>query len=1078
MRSLVRSILLLGILLFVLLSAAPSEAIINEYVEDFFTTQHRDTLNTTALWDVVMGELKLPPYEPTIVGTYNAGGAANGVTVSGDHVFVASAYGGLDVLDISDPTNPAYAGGCGTPGNAYDVTVSGNYAFVPDGSPGLQVIDISDPTNPTIAGTCDTPGNDANGVTVSGDHAFVVDRYLGLHVIDISDPVNPTLAGTCDTPGDAYGVTVSGDHAFVADGASGLQVIDISDPTNPTLAGTCDTPSEAWGVTVSGDHAFVADDYSGLQMIDISDPTNPTLAGTCNTPSRAYDVTVSGDRAFVADGTSGLQVIDISDPTNPTLTGTCDTAGVAYDVTVSGDHAFVADGTSSLQVIRIADPMLPPRAAGDSDVSGEMNDLVIAGDHAYVASSAAGGVAVISISDPTSPALVGSYATPGGLRDIALDGDRAYLADGGSGFRVLDVSDPTNPLSVGTLSLPGWAKYVAVEGNYAYVGCDYTSQSFNVIDISDPTSPTLAGYLYHSPGMGNIAVEGNYVFFGMNDFYSVDISDPTAPTIVGSCVTPGNLGGFTIAGDHAYVADQGVGLQVTDISDPANLSIVGTCNLTVPSTHSRVAVSGDYAYVGDGPSGLRVVDISDPTNPVLLATYVPPTSVYWLAMAGDYLYMTQLTGLHVVEVFQGRYDTDGDTGQSLAVDERDDSILWARLTTTQVDSVTWELSADGGSAWEPFALDDDWYQFTSPGSDLLWKSTHTYVTPGVNPACTDIRIQWLCGYASIESIVDVGNDQGRQVRVSWQRSGHDYLGSSAPITDYAIYRRQDDLPIAMRSQSAVRSDHALPWEPPDQSRFYPPGDWDFVGAVPACCEDEYAVVVPTLADSTITGGMYYTTFYVRALTDTPGVYFDALPDSGYSVDNLAPAVPAGFAVNYTIVSGNELSWEASEDEDFQHFRVYRDDNEEFEPSPENLIHMTIAVAWVDPEGTGWDHYKITALDHAGNESDPASPESITGVDEPAMPARFALYRSVPNPLRSGTEIAYDVPADGGEVTLTVYNVAGRRVRTLVDGPQTPGRKSATWDGRDDRGNVVGSGVYYCRLEATGYEQSIKITVLR
>lgn len=60
----------------------------------------------------------------------------------------------------------------------------------------------------------------------------------------------------------------------------------------------------------------------------------------------------------------------------------------------------------------------------------------------------------------------------------------------------------------------------------------------------------------------------------------------------------------------------------------------------------------------------------------------------------------------------------------------------------------------------------------------------------------------------------------------------------------------------------------------------------------------------------------------------------------------------------------------------------------------------------------------------------------------------------------------------------MYDVAGRRVRALVDGPQTVGRKSATWDGRDDRGNVVGSGVYYCRLEAPGYEQSIKLTVLR
>ena len=196
------------------------------------------------------------------------------------------------------------------------------------------------------------------------------------------------------------------------------------------------------------------------------------------------------------------------------------------------------------------------------------------------------------------------------------------------------------------------------------------------------------------------------------------------------------------------------------------------------------------------------------------------------------------------------------------------------------------------------------------------------------------------------------------------------------------------------------------------------------------------------------------------------------------MDNIAPQVPGGFAVAYHAPGGNELTWESCPDEDFQYFRVYRDDSEDFEPGLENLVLMTIDVSWLDPDGTGWDYYKITALDHAGNESNPASPELVTGVDDPKTPAQFALYRSVPNPLRSGTEIAYDVPLDGGEVRLTVYDVAGRRVRTLADGPQTAGRKSATWDGRDDRGNIVGSGVYYCRLEAPGYEQNIKITVLR
>ncbi len=73
-------------------------------------------------------------------------------------------------------------------------------------------------------------------------------------------------------------------------------------------------------------------------------------------------------------------------------------------------------------------------------------------------------------------------------------------------------------------------------------------------------------------------------------------------------------------------------------------------------------------------------------------------------------------------------------GFHLVVDATNDTIFRARLATTQTNTVTWELSADGGSAWDPFPADDVWHQFSSPGTDLLWRSTHSYVTPGVNPA--------------------------------------------------------------------------------------------------------------------------------------------------------------------------------------------------------------------------------------------------------------------------------------------------------------------------------------------------------
>jgi hypothetical protein len=567
---------------------------------------------------------------------------------------------------------------------------------------------------------------------------------------------------------------------------------------------------------------------------------------------------------------------------------------------------------------------------------------------------------------------------------------------------------------------------------------------------------------------------------GISGLQILDITDPTAPTHAGGYSTPGYARAVALAGDYAYVAISGSGLRVFDVSDPSVPVWAGDYG-TSGVAHS-VAIAGDYAYVADEGAGLHVFDISDPTALVDAGSYDTSGAAYGIAIAGDYAYVADdSAGLQVVRVRQRTMDTSANVAQSVNVDPSEEEVVRAKLSSTQTDSINWELSADGGSTWDAVVPGGDWHGFPLASDDLRWRSSHFYAGGQVNPTCTNLTIDLLYRFPIISSVVDVSNDQGRQVRVSWTRSGHDFAGDTTAVTEYAVFRRIDDdravASGAAQSELGARMSGLTP-EDTTGPALYPPGSWDFVTTVPAFAEEEYSVVVPTLEDSTITGGMHYSIFFVRAATSDPGVYFDAPPDSGYSVDNLAPAVPRGLSVDYSATE-NQLAWEESDDADFQYFRVYRGTDPDFVPGAGNLVHVTIGTEWVDSVVEGWQyHYKVTALDFSGNESEPASPGSITGVDEPETPERFALHRNVPNPLRSGTEIAYDVPVDGGEVRLTVYDVAGRRVRVLVDGPQMAGRKSATWDGRDDRGNAVGSGVYYCQLKAPGFEESIKMTVLR
>jgi len=96
----------------------------------------------------------------------------------------------------------------------------------------------------------------------------------------------------------------------------------------------------------------------------------------------------------------------------------------------------------------------------------------------------------------------------------------------------------------------------------------------------------------------------------------------------------------------------------------------------------------------------------------------------------------------------------------------------------------------------------------------------------------------------------------------------------------------------------------------------------------------------------------------------------------------------------------------------------------------------------------------------------------------AVPETFALYQNVPNPFNPVTTIRYDVPAGGGDVSLRVYDVGGRLVRTLVSGRQTAGEKAVTWDGLNEAGGPVATGVYFCRLIAGDFNEVRKMTILK
>ena len=94
-----------------------------------------------------------------------------------------------------------------------------------------------------------------------------------------------------------------------------------------------------------------------------------------------------------------------------------------------------------------------------------------------------------------------------------------------------------------------------------------------------------------------------------------------------------------------------------------------------------------------------------------------------------------------------------------------------------------------------------------------------------------------------------------------------------------------------------------------------------------------------------------------------------------------------------------------------------------------------------------------------------------------LPDSYALTQNYPNPFNPETEIRYQLP-ENCQVSLVIHNLLGQQIRTLVDKQQPAGFHAVRWDGKDDRGMAVASGVYLYLMNAKQFRQVEKMLLLR
>jgi flagellar hook assembly protein FlgD len=88
-----------------------------------------------------------------------------------------------------------------------------------------------------------------------------------------------------------------------------------------------------------------------------------------------------------------------------------------------------------------------------------------------------------------------------------------------------------------------------------------------------------------------------------------------------------------------------------------------------------------------------------------------------------------------------------------------------------------------------------------------------------------------------------------------------------------------------------------------------------------------------------------------------------------------------------------------------------------------------------------------------------------------------VVSNYPNPFIGATTISYKLPQPA-QTELSIYNLRGQLVRKLVNEPLTSGQHTVTWDGKDDNGKALASGMYLCRISSAGKQETHKMLLMK
>jgi hypothetical protein len=498
-----------------------------------------------------------------------------------------------------------------------------------------------------------------------------------------------------------------------------------------------------------------------------------------------------------------------------------------------------------------------------------------------------------------------------------------------------------------------------------------------------------------------------------------------------------------------FLAVDNNGLYVADISNPASPIFLGRCD--TPDQALDVTTAGTYAFVADGESGLQIIDISNPAAPQLVGSYDTPFYAMGVKVADDHAFVADYLSIQAIDIrdpispsFLSCYDNGGTTG---AVVARDNVAYVTSHSEPSPSSNLITVNIEDASRPIPLQVFSDSLERVA---DILVSGDYAYLA--------DSRTGLV--------IVDV-SDPGDMSLVTAYDIGR-YLYSIAISGNY-VYLGHDSISVIDVSNPALPAlihtfgPNLFP------QKLMAIGDHLYALSYGLCIFDVSAPQDPSLV------GEFWDFELPPYDFDVDGPYAYVLTDDWHGqgdveiIDISYPQIPDPLS-RYVLPEGG---YGIEVDGNF----AYIADSH----AGVLVLHVadptqpTIAgrfatqsycrdIALADSNICVIDGYSLTLLHFTSPQGSTETPGNL--------PAELILYPNYPNPFNSRTTIEYALPYET-RVRLEIFDINGKKVARLQDGPLKAGRHQVTWNALG-----LGSGIYFVRLSAGDLVETQKALLLK